>query len=589
FAEKYGRFGSSFLPRLSRRPVRLTDAQRFLQYLHQRNRLQSPTHSSGDLTPVNYVLNAYEKTAFAFRLLEGYLGRDSFDHAMQTYFHTWQFRHPGPEDLRGVLESACICDLSWLFDGLLGTALLPDYAIADITNDSLYLVNLGQLTPPVQVLALRGDTVVREFWIDGFHGRRAIATDLVHADRWQLYADEVSLDGRPDDNQILANGRRGKQTRLSWIGDVADPGSNHLNISVIPGWNKTDGGMLGLAVSNLHWPPRNLLWMAAPYYATGSESLTGLGEIRYRLPGGSYRKHWELGLAGKSFHYDRDTAYGFRDRYLKLAGSLQLTLKPADRFDTRTRYIRYRGVLVQQSYGRGIDFAQRLWSRERRHYWVNELRFLSEHPDPLAPNTLEIRFTQGKGFVRLTADIDQSFIYARGNKGIHLHGFAGWLPHRDAPLANVNFYFNGTSSNGFFSKDYLYDEILLARNARSGIWSQQVFAKDARLKTLYTGGVSDRWMVGAGLAVDLPWPIPVRPYLDFAVSPDLFDGKAQLNYSGGLALVLIPEVLEVYAPIIESREIRESLTYQTRKSLVQRMSFVINFKALHPFDLFTKF
>jgi aminopeptidase N len=51
-----------------------------------------------DFTYLNYGTVLYSRTALALRFLEDYLGRVDFDRAMQLYFNSWKFRHPGPDD-----------------------------------------------------------------------------------------------------------------------------------------------------------------------------------------------------------------------------------------------------------------------------------------------------------------------------------------------------------------------------------------------------------------------------------------------------------------------------------------------------------
>ena len=144
-------------------------------------------------------------------------------------------------------------------------------------------------------------------------------------------------------------------------------------------------------------------------------------------------------------------------------------------------------------------------------------------------------------------------------------------------------HFNGIQSTGFFSRDYLYDELLFARTAADGWLSQTVFAKDAQVKTLYTGGISERWMVSAGVLFETPLPLPVRPYLDAVVFHDPFNDKVRFSYSGGLALILREDILGIYLPLVESADIRNSLTYLDRDNVWKRISIVIDLKALHPF------
>ncbi len=60
---------------------------------------------SEDFSELNYAASAYHKTAEWMKLLELTLGKSVFDSCMQAYFRQWQFKHPGPQDFKRVVDS----------------------------------------------------------------------------------------------------------------------------------------------------------------------------------------------------------------------------------------------------------------------------------------------------------------------------------------------------------------------------------------------------------------------------------------------------------------------------------------------------
>jgi len=52
---------------------------------------------------INYSLIVYNKTALWLEKLEELMGRESFDRAMKTYYETWKFKHPYPEDFKKII------------------------------------------------------------------------------------------------------------------------------------------------------------------------------------------------------------------------------------------------------------------------------------------------------------------------------------------------------------------------------------------------------------------------------------------------------------------------------------------------------
>jgi len=122
------------------------------------------------------------------------------------------------------------------------------------------------------------------------------------------------------------------------------------------------------------------------------------------------------------------------------------------------------------------------------------------------------------------------------------------------------------------------------RNAESGIFSHQVYEKDAGLKTLSTIGIGDKWMIGGGASVALPFKW-VHLYMDMALYDSAITEKTALSYSGGFSIVLVKDVFEIFVPLFESKDIRESLSYTVRDVWYERISFKASIKLGEPLNL----
>ena len=60
--------------------------------------------------------------------------------------------------------------------------------------------------------------------------------------------------------------------------------------------------------------------------------------------------------------------------------------------------------------------------------------------------------------------------------------------------------------------------------------------------------------------------------------------KNEISYSGGIALILLKDIFEVYFPIVESKDIRESITYDEKDIWYERISFQANIRLMNPMD-----
>ncbi len=117
----------------------------------------------------------YDKTALWLATLERYLGRETLQRILSTFFERWQFRHPRPEDFFAVAAEVAGGDLSWFFDQVHRGAARFDYAIESVASvpvrlagyvergGELALVEAGEGEPGLHrtevVVRRRGDGV----------------------------------------------------------------------------------------------------------------------------------------------------------------------------------------------------------------------------------------------------------------------------------------------------------------------------------------------------------------------------------------------------------------------------------------------
>jgi len=77
---------------------------------------------------------SYAKTALWLRTLEGYLGWETLQAVMSTYFERFSFGHPAPADFFAVANEVSGQDLSWFFDQVVGDSVVFDYAVDSVTS-----------------------------------------------------------------------------------------------------------------------------------------------------------------------------------------------------------------------------------------------------------------------------------------------------------------------------------------------------------------------------------------------------------------------------------------------------------------------
>ena len=82
--------------------------------------------------PLAYRINAYSKPTLILRTLENYLGWETMQKIMSTYFSRWKFKHPRPADFFQVVNEVSGRDMSWFFQQTYFSSNVFDYAVDQV-------------------------------------------------------------------------------------------------------------------------------------------------------------------------------------------------------------------------------------------------------------------------------------------------------------------------------------------------------------------------------------------------------------------------------------------------------------------------
>jgi hypothetical protein len=551
-------------------------------YTHFSNRLQPPATDPTHQSVNQYIHSAYTLPAQGLDLLMAKYGEDMVRDMTRIYYEDHKYKHVSPEDMRSSFESICDCNLGWLFVDWMEQSHNIDYRIArwNAGKQELVLENHGAAGTPVQVVTFSKGERMESIWVDGFAGEKIITLSQL-ADEVRLFEDVPAINRqwwqRVAPKPLLPYFTIFPKTSSYY--------QSSINVTPFAATNQSDGPMLGAVLTAGLIPQSKFKWILAPFYGLESKSIRGYGEARYigDFKKGTFDK-FLLTFATEYFGYEVDTHYHFRNQYLRLSPEAGIRFARKNPHSLITQWLKYRYMSVKQFYGVGVDFDEGSFTRDERQYGVQELSYTIQSDYGLRPMRSEFQVQQGKGFVRLNLNYKQHFVGRDKQRGLWVHGFAGALPYYENPDAAVRFDIHGYASSKIFSNDYMFDHWLGGRNANDGLYARQVFPRDANLKTLVTNGIGSEWMLGGGASFALPFKW-LHVYMDGAYYPNDVQQETILSYSGGVALVLIKDVFEIYLPLLESKDIRESLSYVVRDQWFERVAFQFNFKFANPLDL----
>jgi hypothetical protein len=87
---------------------------------------------------------SYSKTGLWLHTLERYLGWETLQQILSTFFDRWKFGHPRPQDFFDVANEVSGRDLNWFFDQVHHEAVDFDYAIHSVKSEPVELEGLTQ-------------------------------------------------------------------------------------------------------------------------------------------------------------------------------------------------------------------------------------------------------------------------------------------------------------------------------------------------------------------------------------------------------------------------------------------------------------
>lgn len=560
----------------------------FLGYLLQARRNLDPpmSEASEAFNAINYASVIYGKGPRVFQYLAEYLGQEEFDRIMQEYYREWQFRHPQPEDLQAVFEANTEKDLNWFFDGLIQTSGEVDYAIRGVKQEEdellVRLRNDGGIASPVLLKVWNEDDQVDSLWVDGFTGKKEVSVPVGSWERVKINPYQTVPEVNFKDNSRW-KGRL--PLHIGLLYDSERVGMEKLLIGPALGYNTTDGFMLGLSFYNTLIPPQRIQYALAPMYAFGTGELTGLGEIRYNTYSdrGDMWKHLQLGLQAKSFNYEDEDYLVEPLGYTRIAPYLEMNLRRKPFREPKVHTFRLQTTYVQsESQGERLPGGE--FNARENTDWYYNLGYEYNNRFVLGPSNLDLDLQLHEEFAKLTLEAQKEFVYNEKGKGLHFRLFGGKFLYNTGQSGLYSF----NLSNGTGIYDYTYDQLYFDRYSTpySSFWSQQIFLNDAGFKTPSSILTEDNWMLALNTRLDLPWVLPLQPYGSAALVDD-YSGFGQdespLFWEAGIAVVLVPDVAEVFFPLVNSSQIRDAVDLNTT-SYWQQITWRLNFEKLNPLD-----
>lgn len=538
-------------------------AYRYFTRLGKNQAADTPADS---LSQENYWLTAYSLPAMALEHLASLYGAEALDQAMRTYFQTWAFRHPQPDDLQTVMEQSLGQDLGWFFQGFMESRQHFDPQLKAKSR----LLNKGGIAAPSRIQSGENVQIIDQY-----------PTDL-SAEEARLLPS--SLDLYPSQKGPL---------RLSFLLGDEQLGKSLLFYGPLAGFNTHDGSQFGAFLHNRTLAPRSLEWIAAPLYALGSGRVNGFAGLQWRLPTGgkkvnALRPSFFTGYESFGHRSFQGNTYGYR----RLVGGL----RSAWQQPSRGQHSELSARLISLQLDRpNFEAGGELQGSNTVKNTYALLNYQRQRQHAINPSQLEVSLEYGlprgtfeENFLKLQLSLSGGYQYEK-NQWIRWRLFGGYFLQNGLRNRNFNPAY-AFSLVDHATADYRYDGLFAGRNTNEALYGQQIGGNQggirAPIAAAFGFGVSNDYMATANLETHLPfvpaaWPLVA--YLDagtYGRSPIRTESESGFQWVGGLGLSVLDGQLGLYAPLLGSPELKNLL--DQRENFFQRLVFKINFPLLAP-------
>lgn len=548
--------------------------------------------------PINYQLAAYTKPRLALEYLEDLYGQNVLDDIVQTYFGEFAFKHPQPKDVQAIFESSLNMDMSWLFLDIMQDNKRLDYAFGglDKTTNQAIVENKGEINTPYRVSGTSDSDTIFTTVIQGHEGKKVLAQPLNGVKKLALDPHQRSVELNRTNNFANAeNGRKINPIHLRLLPGF-HPETRNLYLFPSGGWNKYDNLMLGLHLSNRALEPKTFNWMINPMFGFGSKELVGFADVHYNffIPDGTLR-YIQLGTKGKRYTVQADQD-NFTPTMTQVSPYIEMEFR-GDEVAYSTHTTRIEGIFSDHNTGIGLENEA---IRKIRQY---NLQYVYNKVGGIHPQNFEVNLEYGdykvdnlpaisQDWLRMTLEYKGQWYYSPDWK-IDLRSFFGFFPHHSRsetgsydPLLNARTL--GLAYQGYHD---ILDQTFLGRSESNDVLAHQIAIEEGGFKTAFTPafssviGNSNQWIGSINVSGDLPLDIPIvrmiKPFFDIGYFKEsTLSGDAeisdQLLWSAGITLPIIPKVLSVHFPLINSKMINDVLEDTGQTNIWRRTTFSMN-------------
>lgn len=576
-----------------------------------RNMDQPMNLTSEEYTNMNYGGIVYSKTAAVFNYLRNYLGDETFDNCMRTYFDRWKFKHPSPEDLQKVIEEVSGKEMDWFFDDIINTTGTLDFKIKKakkpeektVWRDAyLKVSSKGTINGPFSVAGIKNDSVMMTIWYDSVPENKVIRFPETDVDAWRIDPFIVIPEIDRKNNTLKRRGmfKKTEKLRLQWMTGIEDPDRTTIYAFPLIAGNKWDGFMLGMGLHNYQLPERRWQWAVLPMFGLRSLRPAGIANSQWRLRtthNKLFRQAY-LNAEFKSFSIGEESLpYTYGDRsFTKLKVGTQLTLRERSLSSAHRNEIQFSVSDINEHNHDFVDlFIRGLHNQHTATDLFHTYTFNKPFFSFSARSGLRMVITdEDEQLISAQEEINLSYRYHRSGHKLKLRLFFGSHLSNTTSSGRFNWQIDGPGTFiGPFSSDFRYEHYYLGRNTGFPDFLSQQMVEDQGGFAALSAYSSNDWMLSANFKFQLPFVIGLNLYANAGFIPYRYFSTSGLTegittlYDTGIMWALLPDVVHIYFPVFVSQEFRNEWDANGIK-YPNRIRFTLNLNNANPVRLLQK-
>ena len=440
-------------------------------------------------------------------------------------------------------------------------------------NQQVLIKNNGEMSSPLVISGMIGDSVCFEKWADGFKGQKWVEVPKGNYTELEIDPRHVTPELYRLNNNIRRYGifPKGDPIRTQLYFSLEDPEKRYLMYFPALNWTRENGFMIGLALHNGFLTPKPFEYFVMPFYTFNNSGFAGFGKMSYNIT--PYNKL--VRLATISMEGTQYGAPGNRNYHKLKTG-----------FDIYFRNKKVNNFLSQKIYGNYIG-ASDLFQIENQElakisYYL-QFGYQLEKTGLINPFKLLTSFESGPSFAKTSVEFNYKINYSGKKNGLDIRLFAGIMLN-----SNPDIPFYSLSASGRSGRDlYLYQGTYpdRFRNFPTSFWSRQMTLNEGGMVSPVNEKLGySRRLLSLSFSSSLPGKtsrIPVKPFVNFLLN-DHGTGSGrnsplfcEAGLKGGLW-----NFFEIYIPMVVSGNV-ESIT----GSFKDRIRLVFNLDSFNQVKL----